>query len=244
LTHTHLLYDLPPLSNALLVTASTADFVPFRENCPLHWLCAIMAAAIAISAFRPESVYDWFLENTLVFLLLITLAVTYKRLTLSNLSYLLVLVFLSVHEWGAHYKYSDVPLGEWMKPWLHTQRNNYDRVIHFSYGLLCAYPMQELFVRTLHITSRWRYYLPVECTLALSAVYELLEAMMANILTPERGEEFVGMQGDIWDSQKDMLMATLGAITVMTIVAVVRHRRAAQARMLAQEPALAFRAHR
>ena len=58
-------------------------------------------------------------------------------------------------------------------------------------------------------------------------MYELLEAMMANILTPERGEEFVGMQGDIWDSQKDMLMATLGAITVMVIVAVVRHRRAA-----------------
>jgi putative membrane protein len=204
-----------------------------------------MALAIAISGFRPESVYDWFLENTLVFVLLATLAFTYKRLTLSNLSYLLVLIFLSVHEWGAHYKYSDVPLGEWMKPWLHTQRNNYDRVIHFSYGLLCAYPMQEFFVRTLRISSAWRYYLPVECTLALSAVYELLEAMMANILTPERGEEFVGMQGDIWDSQKDMLMATLGAITVMVIVAVVRNRQAAAlARAKAHEPVLAFRAHR
>ena len=72
-----------------------------------------------------------------------------------------------MHEWGAHYKYSDVPLGEWMKPWLHTQRNNYDRVIHFSYGLLCAYPMQEFFMRTLHdhqprgdiicrLNARWR----------------------------------------------------------------------------------------
>jgi putative membrane protein len=102
-----------------------------------------MAAVIAISAFRPESVYDWFLENTLVFGLLAALTFTYKRLTLSTLSYLLLLVFLSVHEWGAHYKYSDVPLGEWMKPWLHTQRNDYDRVIHFSYGLLCAYPMHR-----------------------------------------------------------------------------------------------------
>lgn len=204
-----------------------------------------MVAAIAISAFRPESVYDWFLENTLVFGLLITLAVTYRRRTLSSLSYFLLLVFLIVHEWGAHYKYSDVPLGEWMKPWLHTTRNNYDRVIHFSYGLLCAYPMQEFFMRTLRITSRWRYYLPVECTLALSAVYELLEAMMANILTPERGEEFVGMQGDIWDSQKDMLMATLGAIAVMVIVAAIRHRRAALASAQAQaEPVLALRAHR
>jgi putative membrane protein len=218
--------------------------LPFRENRTLHWLCAGIAAAIAISAYRPESVYDWFLENTLVFGLLIALAFTYKRLALSDLSYLLLLAFLSVHEWGAHYKYSDVPLGEWMKPWLHTQRNDYDRVIHFSYGLLCAYPMQEFFMRILHVTSRWRYYLPAECTLALSAVYELLEAMMANILTPERGEEFVGMQGDIWDSQKDMLMATLGAITVMIIVAVVRHRKASLVREEARQAVLAYRAHR
>jgi putative membrane protein len=203
-----------------------------------------MATVIAISAFRPESVYDWFLENTLVFGLLIALTFTYKRLTLSTFSYLLVLVFLSVHEWGAHYKYSDVPLGEWMKPWLHTQRNDYDRVIHFSYGLLCAYPIQEFFVRILQVESRWKYYLPVECVLALSAVYELLEAMMANILTPERGEEFVGMQGDIWDSQNDMFMATLGAISAMLIVAVVRHRRAARVQAAAEEPVLAFRAHR
>ena len=203
-----------------------------------------MAAAIAISAFRPESVYDWFLENTLVFVLLAALVVTYRRLTLSHFSYLLLLIFLSVHEWGAHYKYSDVPLGEWMKPWLHTHRNDYDRVIHFSYGLLCAYPMQEFFVRIVQVESRWKYYLPVECVLALSAVYELLEAMMANILTPERGEEFVGMQGDIWDSQNDMFMATLGAISAMVIVAVVRHRRAARLKTAALEPALAFRAHR
>jgi putative membrane protein len=203
-----------------------------------------MAAAIAISAFHPESVYDWFLENALVFGLLAALAFTYRKLTLSHLSYLLLLIFLSVHEWGAHYKYSDVPLGEWMKPWLHTHRNDYDRVIHFSYGLLCAYPMQEFFVRIVGVESRWRYYLPVECTLALSAVYELLEAMMANILTPERGEEFVGMQGDIWDSQNDMFMATVGAITVMMFVAVVRHRRAERVLAAAHEPALAYRANR
>jgi putative membrane protein len=243
-TGTHLLCGLPSLSNALLTTASTVEPIPFRENRFLHWLCAGMALAIAISAYRPESVYDWFLENTLVFTLLVTLAATYRRLTLSNLSYLLLLVYLSVHEWGAHYKYSDVPLGEWMKPWLATQRNDYDRVIHFCYGLLCGYPMQEFFMRKLNVTSRWKYYLPVESILALSAVYELLEAMMANILTPERGEEFVGMQGDIWDSQKDMLMATLGAISLMVILAVVRHRRAAIALAKAQEPALAFRAHR
>jgi len=225
-----------------LTTASTALPLPFEENRFLRWVILAMAAAIAISAYRPERVYDWFLENALVFSFIAALAFSYKKLPLSDLSYLLLFVFLCVHEWGAHYKYSDVPLGEWLKPLLHSTRNNYDRVIHFSYGLLCAYPMQEFFMRIAGVSSRWRYYLPVECTLALSAVYELLEALMANILTPERGEEFVGMQGDIWDSQKDMLMATLGAITIMLIVAALRARRAARVPAREAEPALAMRA--
>jgi len=201
-----------------------------------------MIVVMAISAYRPEQVYDWFLENGLVFGFLAALIVTYRRLPLSDMSYLLLFVFLCVHEWGAHYKYSDVPLGEWMKPWLKTQRNDYDRVIHFSYGLLCSYPMQEFFMRKLNIYSRWRYYLPVESTLAFSAMYELLEAMMANILTPERGEEFVGMQGDIWDSQKDMFVAMMGAVVAMLIVATIRYRRSLRAP--AHEPAIALRARR
>ena len=145
-----------------------------------------------------------------------------QALPLSDLSYLLILIYLSGHEWGAEYKYSDVPLGEWMKPWLHTTRNHYDRIMHFSYGLLLAYPMQEWFMRVVGVTSRWRYLLPVEMTLAFSACYEMLEALAASVLTPERGEEFVGMQGDIWDSQKDMLMAGLGAVTAMIVIATIR----------------------
>jgi putative membrane protein len=104
--------------------------------------------------------------------------------------------------------------------------------------------MQEFFMRSLHVTSRWRYYLPIESTMALSAFYELLEALMANILTPARGEEFVGMQGDIWDSQKDIFMATLGAVVAMSIVGIARQRRAALARVQAPEHVLALRAHR
>jgi putative membrane protein len=72
------------------------------------------------------------------------------------------------------------------------------------------------------VTSRWRYLLPVESTLAFSACYEMLEAFAAAVLTPERGEEFVGMQGDMWDSQKDMLMAGLGALAAMLVIAAVR----------------------
>src|ERR1044071_378356 len=184
-----------------------------------------MAAVLVITGYRPEKVFDWWLENLAALTFLAVLGISYRRLPLSDLSYLLIFVYLSLHEWGAEYKYSDVPLGEWMKPWLDTTRNHYDRIMHFSYGLLLAYPMQEWFMRVVGVTSRWRYLLPVESTLAFSACYEMTEAFLASILTPERGEEFVGMQGDMWDSQKDMLMAGLGAIAAMAVVAIGRSRR-------------------
>ncbi len=185
-----------------------------------------MAAAFLISAYRPEKVFDWGLENVLVFFCVGVLVVTYHKFALSDLSYLAIFLFLCLHEWGAHYKYSDVPLGEWMKPWLHTQRNHYDRVCHFTFGLMFSYPMREISIRALRVTGAWRYYLPVECTLAASAIYEMMEAGMASILSPERGEEFVGMQGDMWDSQEDMFMAGLGATVAMVILHQVKKRQA------------------
>ena len=181
-----------------------------------------MAVVIVLTGYQPEKVFDWWLENAAALSFLAVLGITYRRLPLSDLSYLLIFVYLSLHEWGAEYKYSDVPLGEWMKPWLGTTRNHYDRVMHYSYGLLLSYPMQEWFMRVVGVTSRWRYLLPVESTLAFSACYEMLEAFAASVLTPERGEEFVGMQGDIWDSQKDMFMAGLGAVTAMLVIALIR----------------------
>jgi len=182
-----------------------------------------VAVVIVVTGYHPEKVFDWWLENIAALTFLAALVATYRRLPLSNLSYVLIFVYLSMHEWGAEYKYSDVPLGEWMKPWLGTTRNHYDRIMHFSYGLLLSYPMQEWFMRVVGVKSNWRYLLPVESTLAFSACYEMAEAFMASVLTPERGEEFVGMQGDMWDSQKDMFMAGLGAVSAMIVLAAVRH---------------------
>jgi len=211
-----------------LTTASTAGFPSFRENRFLHWICAAALASFLIAGFRPEKMFDFLLENAAISIGVAMAVISYRRLPLSDLSYLLLLIFLGLHEWGAHYKYSDVPLGEWMKPLLHTQRNHFDRVAHFSFGLLFSYPMQEIAIRTVRVTGGWRYYLPMECTLALSAIYEMGEAGMAQILTPERGEEFVGMQGDIWDSQEDMFVALLGSAVAMLILYLARKRRAAR----------------
>lgn len=217
------------MSNSLLTTASTAGFPTFGENRFLQWICIGAAAAFLISAYHPDKIFDWALENVAISAGVAMAIVSYRRLPLSDLSYLLLFLFLCLHEWGAHYKYSDVPLGEWMKPWLHTHRNHFDRVAHFGFGLLFSYPMQEICIRALRVTGVWRYYLPMECTLALSAVYEMLEAAMASLVSPQRGEEFVGMQGDMWDSQEDMFVALLGSGVAMLVIYIVRERRAAAA---------------
>jgi putative membrane protein len=222
-----------------VTTASKASYLRFLDNRLLHVLCLAMALVIIITGYRPEKVFDWWLENAAALTFIAILGTTYRRLPLSDLSYMLIFVYLSMHEWGAEYKYSDVPLGEWMKPWLGTTRNHYDRIMHFSYGLLLAYPMQEWFMRVVGVTSRWRYLLPVESTLAFSACYEMLEAFAASVLTPERGEEFVGMQGDIWDSQKDMFMAGLGAITAMIVIASVRAVRSRRRKEMVPQAAVA-----
>jgi len=216
------------LSNASLTTATTAGYPPFRDNRFLQRLCVAMAAVILLAGIHPDKVFDFFLENATAFAFLACLIATYRLLPFSEASYCLLFVYLSLHEWGAHYKYSDVPLGEWLKPILHTNRNMYDRIAHFSFGLMVSYPAQEMFIRKAGTKGRWRYILPVETILALSAIYEMLEAGAAMILTPERGEEFVGMQGDMWDSQEDMFMAGLGAIAMMIVIAVIRRRRATQ----------------
>ena len=193
---------------------------------------------MAIAAYHPDKVFDWALENGTAAVVLIFIFGTYRKFAFSDLSYLLMLIYLGIHEFGAHYKYSDVPLGEWLKPILHTARNHYDRIAHFSFGFLLSYPMREICIRVLRVRGNWQYYLPVECTLAFSAVYEILEAFMANILTPERGEEFVGMQGDMWDSQEDMFVAGLGAfVGVLLIAAIVKRRNARKARRELAVPA-------
>lgn len=208
-----------------MTTASTAGSPAFRDNRFFQGICVGIVILLAITAYHPDKVFDWALENGCVAITLVCIFGAYRRMAFSDLSYLLMFVYLCIHEMGAHYKYSDVPIGEWLKPILHTTRNHYDRISHFSFGLLLAYPMREIAMRKLRVTGNWLYYLPVECVLAFSAVYEILEAFMANILTPERGEEFVGMQGDMWDSQEDMFVAFLGSVVGVLIIAAFVKRR-------------------
>jgi putative membrane protein len=180
-------------------------------------LLGAVLAVWAWAAVRPVYPDDWLLENVLVFLgvpLIVGLGFYFR---LSNLSYTLIAVFLGLHLVGSHYTYAEVPFGYTLQRWFGTERNMYDRLVHFSFGLLLAYPVREVFVRITRARGFWTFYLPVELTLAFSAIYELLEWAAAARVSPEAGLAFLGAQGDVWDAQKDMAMAGLGSVVAMLV---------------------------
>jgi len=211
-----------------MTTATTAKAVPFRHNRFLHICCLVFLVVWAGSGIHPVMPEDWWVENGLVFLFVGVLIATYRRLPLSELSYLLVLIYLSMHEWGAHYRYAIDPVGEWVRQLFHTTRNDFDRVTHFSYGLLMSYPLREVLLRKAGMRRWWALWMPILIIGGFSAIYEIVEAAAAGILSKEAGDAFLALQGDPWDTQKDMLMAILGSVVATCINAVFARRQQAE----------------
>ncbi|MGE0581788.1 MAG: DUF2238 domain-containing protein [Steroidobacteraceae bacterium] len=183
-------------------------------------------------AFNPFDRSDWLLENALLFAAIALLAVTWRPFPLSRTSYALIFVFLCLHTIGAHYTYAQVPYDAWSRRALGFsldalfgwERNNFDRVVHFSYGLLLAYPIRELFLRVVEVKGFWGYFLPLDLTMSSSALYEMVEWAAAIAFGGDLGVAFLGAQGDPWDAQKDMALASLGALAAMCVTALVNYR--------------------
>ena len=190
---------------------SRREPIPFSENRLLHGLIAVWFSVWSITAISPVDRSDWLVENLLVFLFVPLLVVTYRRMPLSTLSYVLICAFLILHAIGAHYAYRP-PVGDWLKETLQLRRNHYDRFVHFSFGLLLTFPMRELLMRTVDARGFWAWWLPVSGIAALSGIFEILEMILAQMLDPKLGAAYLGTQGDEWDAQKDMGLAVLGAI--------------------------------
>jgi putative membrane protein len=165
---------------------------------------------------------NWFLENALVFIFLGFLIFTYKKYQFSDLSYLLICIYLCLHVYGAKYTYAENPFGYWLKDTFHLERNHYDRIVHFSFGFLLAYPMREMFLSWFKFPVWVAWALPIEITLSVSGFYELIEWAVADVFFKAQGDAYLGTQGDIWDAQKDMFLATLGAALATTIVSSIK----------------------
>lgn len=185
-----------------------------------------------VMAIAPVHRDDWLLENVLLLGAVIFLAATYKSFPLSRVSYTLLFVFLCLHTIGAHYTYAEVPYDAWFEHLTgHTfnslvgwERNNFDRVVHFSYGLLLAYPIRELFLRVANVRGFWGYFLPLDLTMSSSMLYELIEWAAAAFFGGELGMAYLGTQGDVWDAHKDMALASLGALIAMCVTAAINLR--------------------
>jgi putative membrane protein len=206
----------------LLSKALTDIRIRFKHNLFVQGCVVWLIAFWILMAIYPRDRLDWVVENIPVFILVWVMVTTYRIFSFSDFSYLLITIYLSLHLIGAHYSYSYVPFGNWLKDFLHLSRNHYDRIVHFSFGLLMAYPLNELGIRLLNLKGWWSYYLPVETIMAFSAVYELIEGFVAFYVPPALGNAYLGMQGDLWDSQKDMFMALLGSIVCMAFISKLR----------------------
>ncbi len=192
----------------------------------LAGLLGLVILRSAIGALKPST---WLLENSPVLLGLLFLWATYRVMPFSRVSYSLILLFLCLHETGAHWTYAKVPYDEWwrsvfgvtLNSHFKFDRNHFDRLVHFSYGFLMAYPIREIFLRVASVRGFWGYFLPLDFTMSTSAFYEVLEWATAAVVGSTASNDYLGSQGDIWDSQKDMALASLGALLAMTIIALI-----------------------
>ncbi len=193
------------------------------RNAYLTTLAVLYAAWWVALAIHPLDRSDWWMENALVFLGVGLLVWTYKPFPLSRISYTCIFVFMAFHALGAHYTYAKVPYQEWI-PALAGGRNMFDRLVHFLYGLLLAYPIREMFLRIGNVRGFWGYFLPLDLTMSTSMLYELMEWGAAVTVGKDLGAAYLGTQGDIWDAHKDMAMASLGALISMCVTALINWR--------------------
>ena len=187
-------------------------------------LLGVFAVVWTWAAIGPKYPHDWLLENYLVFVFVPFILLTARYFRLSNFSYTLITAFMLMHVVGSHYTYAEVPFGTTLQQWFGSGRNMYDRLVHFSFGLLLAYPLREIFMRVAKVRGVWSYWFPFELVLAFSGAYEIIEWLVAARVDPSAGLAFLGAQGDVWDAQKDMAVAAVGAVISLLVVAMVNWR--------------------
>jgi putative membrane protein len=210
------------MSTAAFTTTSTIGRRGFEEH-PLlkvYLICFLLFWAWTFAGTTDRA--NWFTENALTILFVGGLAITHRRFRFSDLSYTLMFVYILLHVYGAMYTYAENPLGYWLKDHLGWERNHYDRIVHFSFGFLLAYPMRDYF----HNHFQWPRWvcwtLPVEITMSFSAAYELIEWAVSEVFFPAQGPAYLGTQGDVWDAQKDMGLAFSGAVLAMLLFSTAR----------------------
>ncbi len=189
-------------------------------------LLGLGVLALGVSAYQPADAFTWVLEVFPAILGTAAMIATYRKFPLTNLLYSLIFVHALILMLGGHYTYAKVPLGYWMEQWFGFARNHYDRIGHFAQGFVPAIIARELLIRNRVVNasrSGWLGLVIVLCCLGVSAIYELIEWGTA-VGTGSAADAFLGTQGGVWDSQKDMLVAGIGALTAILTLSRVHDR--------------------
>lgn len=167
------------------------------------------------SLINPKDYFTWTLEVFPAVIVLIILLLTYKKFKLTNLAYSLIWIHAIILVIGGHYTYAEMPLFNWLKEIFNLQRNYYDRLGHFAQGFVPAIITREILLRKKIITNKsWLNFFVITTCLSISVSYEFLEWGAAE-LTGSAADAFLGTQGDIWDTQWDMFLALIGAISAI-----------------------------
>lgn len=203
-------------------TASSTERIPFSKNRLLQFYLLAFFICWAGTFINTPNRTNWFTENTLTTLFISGLIISYRKFKFSDASYTFIFVYILLHIYGAEYTYAENPFGYWLKDTFHLARNHYDRIVHCSFGLMMAYPMRDYFKNHFGWPKWVCWVLPCEITLSFSAMYELIEWLVADIFFPSEGDAYLGTQGDIWDAQKDMGIAFTGAVVAMITISTVR----------------------
>jgi len=191
------------------------------------WLLALGAAVLAalvLSGIAPYDRATWWMEVAPVLIAAPILAATYERFPLTTLLYVLVALHAFVLILGGAYTYARVPFGFWLQDLFSLSRNPYDKIGHFMQGFVPAMVAREILIRAGHIArGRMANFLAICVALAVSSVYELIE-WWAALALGQGAEQFLGTQGDPWDTQSDMFMALLGASVALLSLARLHDR--------------------
>jgi putative membrane protein len=186
------------------------------------------ALALIISGINPADRTTWWLEVFPIFIVVPILLVTARRFPLTPLAYRLIFVHALILMVGGHYTYAKVPLGFWMQEWFGFARNHYDRIGHLAQGFVPAIIAREILLRRSPLTTgKWLFTIVTALCLAISACYEFVE-WFAAVLGGSSADAFLGTQGDVWDTQWDMLMAFIGAMTAQILLARVQDKQLAR----------------
>lgn len=190
----------------------------------LRRYAAALVALLALSAWRPFDLATWAMEVAPVVIVLALLWATHRRFPLTPLLYALIFVHACVLILGGHYTYARVPLGDWLRDAFALSRNPYDGIGHFAQGFIPAIAARELLLRHTGLArGAWLFVVIVLACLGISALYELIE-WGAAVALGQGAEEFLGTQGDPWDTQKDMALAGVGAVVALLLLSRVHDR--------------------